>query len=302
MLSRAIERIILKCLAKDPEDRYPTGDALHAELVQLLGMTSSPDNDATVVMPTPVSGSQATIPTATPTRRRSRSSLRRSAVLAGIGGIAAAALVAATVRWRIDRPRPLGDPLGARGDTVADTVLSLPPLSPTPLPPERGTSPLIAPVMSAGVIEHELRVHAPAGATVWVDGARVGRGRWQSDTISPGRHRVAAAVSSTHDCPSARQDTTVHVREGATTEVALTPRPCGYLTLDALPVGAQWVVTSPSGGTVVEGTVPEAKPIVLPAGQYTLRVSARFCADYRGDFTVTASATHRERVRLICGG
>src|SRR6185437_13467997 len=40
-LSRGVERVILKCLEKDPAARYPTGDALHAELIQLLGRAST---------------------------------------------------------------------------------------------------------------------------------------------------------------------------------------------------------------------------------------------------------------------
>ena len=52
-LSREMEHVILKCLAKHPDDRYPTGDALHTELVQPPGRASTPDGDPTVVMPTP---------------------------------------------------------------------------------------------------------------------------------------------------------------------------------------------------------------------------------------------------------
>jgi hypothetical protein len=162
-------------------------------------------------------------------------------------------------------------------------------------------TPDAVPVTSTGTLGRELRVTAPAGADVWVDGVRVGQGDWHSERIKAGKHQIAATLRSVPGCTAAHHETTVRVRTTGTTTIALTPKPCGYLTLDALPAGARWTVVAPSGDEVQHGTVPHSKPIVLPTGSYTLRVSASYCADFRADFAITSGESHHEYVRLICG-
>jgi hypothetical protein len=149
-------------------------------------------------------------------------------------------------------------------------------------------------------LTHELRVIAPAGARILLDGVAVGAGEWRSMTVRPGDHRVSAIVKTVDDCPSARQDVRARVERSGTTDVRLAPRPCGYLALDAEPRGGRYVVRSAAGADVASGALPHDAPLILPTGDYTLQVSAKFCADYRGAFTVTPGETHRERVRLIC--
>ncbi|MGH7718461.1 MAG: hypothetical protein ACREON_06415, partial [Gemmatimonadaceae bacterium] len=80
----------------------------------------------------------------------------------------------------------------------------------------------------------------------------------------------------------------------------LTPRPCGQLSIDAIQSGARFTITPSPSGSQLLGVLPVAKPIVLPSGAYTIKVSAPYCADYTNQFTITAAKTHRERIRLIC--
>jgi hypothetical protein len=46
--------------------------------------------------------------------------------------------------------------------------------------------------------------------------------------------------------------------------------------------------------------VAKVKPLVVPVGSYTLRVTAPYCAEFRGNATIATGTTRRERVRLIC--
>ncbi|MBX6330999.1 MAG: serine/threonine protein kinase [Gemmatimonadaceae bacterium] len=305
-LSRGIERVILKCLEKNPANRYPTGDALHTELTQLLGRASNPDGDATVVMPTPVSVRRATPPpvpvAAAVVPRRRRSGIWSGMVVTAIV-LLVAAFVLSTTRGRARPPVPSQGALAPSRDSNRATspagTTGVVAMHPDSAPASSTTTAL--PAAAAGAITHELRIEGPRGAEIWFDGSRVGRGRWRSENVEPGEHAVAARVQSVAGCPTARQDSSVRVHGSGITTIALDPRPCGYLAIDALPVGARWVVTSATGEVVASGVIPQPHPAVVPIGAYTLRVSAPYCADYHADIAVRSAETHRERLRLICG-
>ncbi|HEX6536281.1 MAG TPA: serine/threonine-protein kinase [Gemmatimonadaceae bacterium] len=305
-LSRGIERVILKCLDKDPANRYPTGDALHTELVQLLGKSSTPDGDTTVVMPTPVSGERHPVPAS-----QHRNDARGAAVVAGVVGIALIALIVAAVRTHPATPATSAAPTPAtrQAALVEHAAGEAEP------PPPRASAPTARTTEGRGdetgadsatalaappAQPPELRVDVPDDAVVLLDGRRVGRGGWHSRKVTSGAHKVSARVRTLEGCPTATVSRTVRVDPGDPTVVALAPRPCGMLALDVLPQGAHWSVRTSEGAEVANGTTPAAKPVMLPAGSYILRVSSRFCADYRGPIEVAASHTDRERVRLIC--
>jgi hypothetical protein len=135
---------------------------------------------------------------------------------------------------------------------------------------------------------------------VSLDGKLAGRGSFRRDDVAAGEHNVSAAIASIDGCPTAVDDVTVRVRDEGRTSVTLRPLPCGFLTLDAAPKGARWTVSDSSGSEVASGTAPLATPVVLPAGSYTLRVSASYCADYRADLDVKADRERHERAHLLC--
>jgi len=133
-----------------------------------------------------------------------------------------------------------------------------------------------------------------------VDGQRVGSGSWRSDTIRPGSYDVEAAVTSIANCPSARVAQRIQVAERGTTTVTLSPRGCGWLSLDLAPTGVQYLILTAAGDTVKQSTDAPATFIVLPVGRYTLLVSRRRCAQFMSAFTITESQEDRERAHLIC--
>ncbi|HEY2896173.1 MAG TPA: protein kinase [Gemmatimonadaceae bacterium] len=311
-LSRGIEHVILKCLAKDPAERYPTGDALHTELMQLLGRASSPDGDPTVVIPTPAASRTALEITAP---RRLRRPLSRT-VATGVGALI---LIMAGFGVNAIHQRDLA----AVTPTHDSTALAPKPSPATPTAPS--TPGITAPITVTDTVpadavaattsrtggrvaarkppprasERVLRVIGPADATINVDGSVVGRGTWHSENISSGVHHVLVSLNAPAACTAAQDARDVRVSESGTTTVQLSPRKCGTLALDAAPNGARFTLSS-GGHEITSGFVPLPSPLLLGEGTYALHVSAKYCADYSGSVTISAGETSRERVRLIC--
>jgi serine/threonine-protein kinase len=303
-LSRGVERVILKCLEKEPAARYPTGDALHAELIQLLGRASTPDAETTVMIPTPVAGvaMQTGVELVSDWWRRWT---RHPRWVAAAGALGALAIVAALAlgRSKAESAQAHASPPVVRhapDSGVAATTMSQPPAhvesaaaTVTPAP--------VTPVSAVPLPPALLRVTAPANAAVAVDGKVVGHGNWSSTRLAAGDHRVAAMVHSIAGCAWATDSVTARVPDHGEVKVKLAPHPCGTVAVDAEPNGARWDLSSVDGTSVAFGQIPQASPAVVPSGTYMLRVSKSYCADYRARIAVPAEGTHKERVRLICG-
>jgi eukaryotic-like serine/threonine-protein kinase len=308
-LSRGLEHVILKCLAKDPAERYPTGDALHTELVQLLGRASTPDGDPTVVMATPAS-SRVALEITQP--KRIRAPLSRT-VAAGAGLLILVATGFGVNAMHVRdaaREALANDSAGAAATAGAPAAPVAPPVA-LPVASDSSTKDSIASTASRTVArtaarkavpkpaERVLRVVGPAEATINVDGAIVGRGTWHSESITAGVHHVIVSLNAPTACASAQDARDVRVNESGTTTIQFAPRRCGAFTLDAAPSGGHYVLTS-GGHEFASGAVPLTTPVLVPEGAYALHVSAKYCADYSGTVSISTGATAHERVRLIC--
>lgn len=304
-LSRGMEHVILKCLAKDPAERYPTGDALHTELVQLLGRASTPDGDPTVVMPTPAASRALEI--TRPTRRRAP--LARSvAVLAGV------LILVATGFGLNARAREKDLARAAQIDSttrVAPPAQTPPPVLVAPLPDSTRRDSLGDSARAATLArakrrtppareaQRVLRVIGPADASISVDGSVVGRGTWHTESIAPGVHHVMVSLASAPGCAAAQERKEVQVAESGTTTANFSPRECGAVTLDIAPIGAHYSFAR-AGTEVASGAAPATSPVQLGEGTYTLRVSAKYCADFSATVKVVSGSSSSQRVRLIC--
>ena len=308
-LSRGIEHVILKCLAKDPAERYPTGDALHTELMQLLGRASSPDGDPTVVIPTPAASRSALD---VPAPRRLRRPLSRS-VAVGVGalilimagfGVTMHQRDLAAVTPAHDSAAPAQKPSLTTPPAPVTTAASLPSTDSVPadavaaVTTRSGGHPA-ARKPPPRTSERVLRVIGPADATINVDGSVVGRGTWHSENITSGVHHVLVSLNAPAACTAAQDARDVRVAESGTTTIQLSPRRCGTFALDAAPAGARFTLAS-GGREVASGAVPLSGQLLLGEGTYALHVAAKYCADYSGSLTISAGETTRERVRLIC--
>ena len=300
-LSRGVERVILKCLEKDPAARYPTGDALHAELIQLLGRASTPDTEATVMIPTPVAGVTVQTGVDIVSDWWRRWTKRPRWLVAG-GAVGALAIVAALAlgRSRAEAARAAG----AVATHPSDSAVAASPVPPpqTHVETAAATVPAPQPAVAAPPAPPPLmRITAPPNAVVTVDGKEVGHGNWTGTRFAAGQHRIVATLHSIAGCAWATDSTMARVPARGEVKVKLAPHPCGTVAVDAAPNGARWELTSLDGASVANGQIPQATPVVVPSGTYVLRVSKSYCADYRARIAVPAEGTHRERVRLICG-
>jgi serine/threonine-protein kinase len=299
-LSRGVERVILKCLEKEAAARYPTGDALNGELIQLLGRASTPDGDATVVMPTPVAGvaMQTGVEIVTDWWRRWA---KRPRWVAAGGALGAVAIISALALSRGKAEAAHAAPPVVRKPD--STVASVPVTQPaTHVESASATVPQTPPPTAAAPAPPPiLRIAAPNDAQVRVDGKLVGHGNWSGTRFAAGEHRVVAAVHTIAGCTGAADSAMAQVPDHGEVRVKLAPHPCGTVAVDAEPNGARWDLSTVDGTSVASGGIPQATPIVVPSGAYVLRVSKSYCADYRARIAVPAEGTHTERVRLICG-
>jgi len=293
-LSKGMERIILTCLEKDPGDRYQTGEAMCQALGALL--TEKGETIAMRAMPTPTIDGPTT-PIVPPWELAKR---RRRRI---VWGSAIAAVVLAGSTYALRQRAALR--------VAAPTALAPAPAASTASPearPSAGTRPATG-ALPATVREPSkpiVHITAPADAKLSVSGTIVGVGEWRTDTLKPGRYEIVAALpdSGNEQCPTHRVTATITVGTTGTTTAHLSPRGCGILVLDAQPNGAEYAFRSIGGGDeIATGHTPAAQPITLPIGEYTLAVSARYCATYSDTVHVTEGVhpARHVRVRLVCG-
>lgn len=295
-LSRETERIILKCIAKDPDDRFASGEQLAEELTSALEALGESTTVKRASLPPAITTAS---PPWLPVTRFGR---RRALPLA----IAAVVLVGAGSAFALlrDDESTSGRPGGSAAGSVAPTV---PP--PADSQPVAGTPGTNVPALPAPPVRPEsllvrpaLVVRGPSNATLSVDGRRVGTGEWRSDALSPGRHRLRATVPALPGCPTAEATETVTLAEGSRT-VTLSPRACGLLRIDATPRSATYTVRS---GRWRAGPrpVPGGRVVIVPFGHVELRVEAPRCAAYVGTHAVgpaNVDSPRVVRVPLVCG-
>ena len=275
-LSKGIERIILRCLEKEPEGRFPNGEALCTDLSQLLPDRGEVTSARTLMMPATDTLEQTS--GRHPVRRAVRRLRRRGVVLTAVGAVAVAGALSASLRAR----RPASEASAAPFATDTGPVDSPPRV--TPAPPPR---PLVA-------------IDAPLDATVSVNGVDVATGPWRSDTLKPGTYELAASVRSYERCRSARVVDTVYVRSTGDTTLTLTPRPCGFLAVSSTPERAALSVLTPTGASVRERDLPFPDSLLLPVGRYRLRLRARYCSTYEDSVRIESGKTNRQQIPMLC--
>jgi hypothetical protein len=306
-----VERVILKCLEKDPADRYQTGEALAQDLANLLhdqanaGTPGTPRHSIAVLrnIGTPAPTADApTAPVMPPwirAKRRRRRLIQWTAALLLIAALGYGGYTLRNLKALVDRAR--GRPVAGAGPSVPAT--GPPVVGTVPKTNARDTTARLPVAPQPPVVKPVFRVEAPADAQITVNGVAVPTD-WRTDTLAPGRYDVAGIVPGKAGCPASHQKDSVTLADHGITVARFTTRGCGTVALDVQPIGAAYDFRSfLTGDDVMSGRTPAPEPIMLPDGAYTVDVSARDCATYRDTLHVDGDSaeTRRLRVRLVCG-
>jgi serine/threonine protein kinase len=273
-ISKEFERVILRCMEKDPADRYPTGEAMCEELVTLLKDMGESPPVRTLQMP-------ATNPS-TSDSIRARLGIRQRHVkqLKWAIPAALAAMIIIPVAWKMSTKEPPPPPRTTNG-------------------PPRGTAPAVT--TPRPPTPKQLVVNAPTGAVVKVNDVEVGKGDWRSDTLPAGSYTITAAVDSkVANCPSVSSKRTITLLDTGRVSVTLNPRGCGMLAITGAPRGATYEITSRSNPTV-RGAISATRPVLLPVGTYQLQVRFPRCTEFTGSVKVENDKTTTQRTPLLCG-
>ena len=316
-LSPEFEAIVLRCMAKSPDDRPATGELLADTMQEILQTRRDPASANTLTMLTtpesnPASARVSGKSMAQPVSRRQ---LWSGAAVATIVMAAIAALIVFPLGGRVGTTSAAADSLppdtGA-GGVVDSATLVGPPTPPGILTP-KGTIPGKAapPQEGPSPTTGALAITAPTDAEITINDSTIGFGSTRRDNLPPGTYLVRATLPTMIEgCSWASQTRAVPVRAGVTYPVTFAPKLCGLIMIkasgrrDGKPiVGSIWYSLQPAGGEEPrEMTLPLAAPLVLPVGKYTLRIRMGNCVPYtENDLEILAGETiTRESIVLIC--
>ena len=328
-LSEPFEQLLLRLLAKQPDDRYPDADALLAAFALL---PSAPTERVPIITP---SGTSIAHQTAGPFPALAAASMVTRAVapvsVFGSGawravGVAALVVIVAGTLFRVARsdsswlPRFSGRSVDLRAhvrdslvsdsaarEVMRDSLLDIahdsarPPRS-VPPNPVRGTI-AARPVGLANDRAH-LDVHTAIDAELFVDGASVGVGAWSGERPVNRDIKLRAVIDNAPaGCNSAQRDTVVRTKAGGHSTISLRVVNCRLLRLDVLPGDASLQFTPKDGGSAVRVRADSAGNVLLPVGRYEVIANFPRCIEYRDSLNLASAATGDSllRVRLACG-
>ena len=255
-ISRELEDVILRCLEKNPDDRYPSGEAMCEDLASILQ-----ERGESVAIRTLGNPTAATLPpgTSLPKLRRRRRGVNP---MLWAGSAVAAVIVLFLILNMSGESTASVSPVQP-ADSAAGTVFTL---------PGGGTS--LTPRRS-------LTIKAPPGAQILLGSDTVATGTWTSDTLGPGRYAISASIPTRTACPFATDSKTITVADTGVTDVELNPRECGWLNVIPKYNGKfdspELSLTTLGWNRrfTIRGTTPLR--VKVPVGQHRLQITARYC-------------------------
>jgi eukaryotic-like serine/threonine-protein kinase len=288
-LSPAFADVLLRLLEKRPDDRYRDASELFDALAQL---PSAPATGARMALAT--GGTTAVHPVV----GRALPWWRHPLTLAGSALAVVAVTVwlsrgtpaAGTVWARVSGAVPVPDSAALLADSTAVAGAdSMPPDSTPVVLAPRDTVAARAPrVRTASV-----RVAAPAGAELRVNGALVDGSSWSDAKASPGAIIVEARLvdgPGLDACPYSQSTDTVRVAAGERREHTVALARCTRVTLDVSPAEATVTFTDSLGRAVERTPSTEPAALLLRSGTWRIEGRAPRCAPYRADYLLKPGA------------
>ena len=324
-ISPAFERLILRCMAKHPDDRPATGEQLADELAAVLRAPAEPGGRA-VHLSASESPTLLTSVTRPPVRglrgRMLPATLLVAALVAAIVAVASKQKANQTSAMATDSARADS----VRADSARADIERADSARLAELPPESlrrdsaqslvdtgaaagggATTPTRDSLRARSVsisTRGRLTIIAPPNARVTVNGLAVSDGSWRADTLKPGEYAVEATLPASGGCESATVDERVRVRAGGVQSVTLAPKPCGVIVINMLNVatsGARFTIVSNDGSVRKEGALPQAGGIVVPVGLYRVTAQQPMCTAYIDDAVmVNPDRSTPLTFRVIC--
>jgi serine/threonine-protein kinase len=302
-LSAAFEAILLKLMAKKPEDRFPSATALSDALSRL---PSAPSTGSRLAI-TP-GGTTTTHTIAGATRGRQRAMVFMLVAFAlGVGSLwALRDRPAVSTAWArltgATPPRdslvdtlpvaivaPVADSQQADSSTIADTAAR----------PADTTKPVVRPPVRLA----QLSVNSNSDSTaISVNGSSAEFAPWNGDKLKPGRYIIAASLvggPGVVGCPHSEQVDTVTLTAGERRRHSVELARCSRVTLDVQPRDAVVALLDWNGRVVTQGTAARISPATVRAGEWRFRASAPRCVEFNGIDTLRAGSD-TVRFVLVC--
>jgi serine/threonine-protein kinase len=301
-ISPEFEALILKCLAKSPEERPPSAEALAEQFDELLARKREVSTARTTAVPQMLTTQRLRIgERLAPSTERRRLKRQLGGVILALAGVAALATATITTQ----RQRRTSPPQPA---SLEPAVVSQPAFG---AGATEGGSVSKGNVDSNALNFGRLLVSAPAGSEVFVDDRSlglIGPEPLRLDSLPPGDYTVSAAVATLPACPTGSERLAVQVRRGRTSTVTLGPRACGQLMVSGTgyrngkpqPGRIYLQLRALDGSVVREDTLPLAEPLVVPVGSYIVVLTQRLCFPYNEQIRVDQGQLVRVQGRLLC--
>lgn len=285
-ISPELERIILKCLAKDREVRFATAEELSEALSVLAPHSTDPSIARTLQVPrvTPTGG------VSTWSRIANSRWVRRGVLALGFSAVVIALAFAVAGDTARSEPNQLADTSVVGNDSLI-APLELPGVTavvPESLDPEQ-SSPALA----------TLRIVAPPDARITVDESPRGTGTVRLTNVAPGAHTVIATLPNADGCPSASAARRVMLTAGRTESLQIQLGRCGTLALDVVPASATYTLEARDGSSRT-GIVSRNAVLQVAPGSYQLRLRADGCSEYAAPVTITEGERKELFPRLDC--
>jgi hypothetical protein len=297
-LSPAFAEILLRLLAKRPDDRYRDAMALAHAFAELP--TAPPP---VVRIPLGTGGTTAVHPIIA----RTLPWWRRPLTL-----LATALSIVAVVVWS-SRSAPNGSTIWARLRGVRPAPDSTPILRDGA--PLRMVDPRLTPAASADSAAVStmggappvartgtLRITAPPGSELRVNGTLVDGPRWFDPQASPGTFVVQARFADGQGltaCPFSQRTDTLRLRPGERVEYTVPLARCAEVSLDVTPREAQVTFTDSLGDIIHLETAVDSAVLVLRAATWRIEGRAPRCATYSADHLLQPG-TNVIRFVLLC--